>query len=163
MSGGIDTVMTGMGLSLRRVHITGASTEATPAIQRALEVHAGQPIIGLDLDLLRQRVEAVGWVREARVVRLLPDTLIIEVREHDRLAVWQAGGQVKVIDGQGRVISGADAGRYPGLPLVVGKGADTAAADILPLLAQRPRLMSRSTPWCGLTSAAGTCVSRTAA
>jgi len=143
VSGGVDTVMTGMGLSLRRVHITGASAEATPAIQQALEVQAGQPIIGLDLDLLRQRVEAVGWVREARVVRLLPDTLIIEVREHDRLAVWQAGGQVKVIDGQGRVIAGADAGRYPALPLVVGKGADLAAADILPLLAQRPRLMSR--------------------
>ena len=28
-------------------------------------------------------------------------------------------------------------------PLVVGKGADQAAAEVLPLLAQRPRLMGR--------------------
>src|SRR5690606_17184426 len=59
------------------------------------------------------------------------------------LAVWQLGGVNRVIDGQGRVITGAEAGRYPNLPLVVGKGADEAASAILPLLAERPRLMSR--------------------
>ncbi|WP_426040366.1 cell division protein FtsQ/DivIB [Brevundimonas sp. TWP2-3-4b1] len=140
---GMDQITTGMGLKLRRVHITGASAEATPAIQRALNVEAGQPITSLDLDALQASIQAVGWVKEARVVRLLPDTLIVEVREHDRLAVWQTGGRVFVIDGEGRAIPGADAGRYPGLPLVVGVGADKAAGDILPLLTQRPRLMSR--------------------
>ena len=140
---GMDQITTGMGLKLRRVHITGASAEATPAIQRALNVEAGQPITSLDLEALQASIQAVGWVREARVVRLLPDTLIVEVKEHDRLAVWQTRGQVFVIDGEGRAIPGADAGRYPGLPLVVGAGADKAAGDILPLLAQRPRLMGR--------------------
>ena len=143
LSTGLDGITTAMGLRLNRVHITGASVEATPAIQQALAVQAGQPITTLDLDALKASVEQVGWVREARVVRLLPDTLIVEVTEHDRLAVWQTGGQTFVIDGQGRAIPGADAGRYPNLPLVVGKGADDAAAAILPLLAQRPRLMGR--------------------
>ena len=140
---GVDQVTAGMGLSLRRVHITGASAEATSAIQRALDLHAGQSITGLDLAALQASVQAVGWVRAARVVRLLPDTLIVEVVEHDRLAVWQTEGRAYVIDGQGRTIEGADAGRYPQLPLVVGKGADLAAAEVLPLLAQRPRLMGR--------------------
>ncbi|MBU1347029.1 MAG: cell division protein FtsQ/DivIB [Alphaproteobacteria bacterium] len=140
---GVDEVTTGMGLSLRRVHITGASAEAEPAIQRALDVRSGQPITSIDLAALQTSVQAVGWVREARVVRLLPDTLIVEVKEHDRLAVWQTGGRVFVIDGEGRAIRGADPGRYPKLPLVVGVGADKAARDILPLLRERPRLMSR--------------------
>lgn len=143
VSGGLDRVTTGMGLTLKRVHITGASPEAEPAIQQALGLHADQPIVSLDLDALRDRVQSVGWVKEARVVRLLPDTLIVEVKEHDRLAVWQVDGQIKVIDAAGRVIEGADARRYPALPLVVGRGADGAAGDILPLLAQRPRLMGR--------------------
>jgi cell division protein FtsQ len=143
MGHGMDSVTTGLGLSLRRVHITGASAEATPAIRAALGVHAGQPITSLDLAAMRDRVRGVGWVEEARVVRLLPDTLIIEVKEHDRLAVWQTGGQNFVIDSHGKTIAGADAGRYPSLPLVVGKGADVAAAELLPLLAQRPRLMGR--------------------
>ncbi|WP_420197048.1 cell division protein FtsQ/DivIB [Brevundimonas vesicularis] len=141
VSHGLDSVTAGMGLTLKRVHITGASPEAEPAIQRALGLYSGQSITSLDLDAIRTRVQGVGWVKEARVVRLLPDTLIVEVKEHDRLAVWQEAGQIKVIDNRGQVIDGADARRYPTLPLVVGKGADVAAGDILPLLAQRPRLM----------------------
>ena len=139
----IDALTVGMGLKLRRVHVTGASAEAEPAIQRALGLYADQPIIGLDLDALRERVRAVGWVKDVRIVRLLPDTLIVEIKEHDRLAVWQVDGQIKVIDARGQVIEGADARRYPTLPLVVGRGADAAAGEVLPLLAQRPRLMSR--------------------
>ena len=141
VSHGLDSVTAGMGLTLKRVHITGASPEAEPAIQRALGLYSCQPITSLDLDAIRTRVQGVGWVKEARVVRLLPDTLIVEVKEHDRLAVWQEAGQIKVIDNRGQVIDGADARRYPTLPLVVGKGADVAAGEILPLLAQRPRLM----------------------
>lgn len=143
VSQSVDRAATGMGLSLRRVHITGASAEARPAIQRALGLTSGQAITSLDLADLRDQVQGVGWVKEARVVRLLPDTLIVEVVEHDRLAVWQTGGKTYVIDSAGQPIPGADAGRYPQLPLVVGKGADSAAGEILPLLAQRPRLASR--------------------
>lgn len=143
ISHGLGGLTAGMGLKLNRVHIAGASADAEPAIRQALDLYAGQPITSLDLDAIRERVQGVGWVKEARVVRLLPDTLIVEVKEHDRLAVWQVAGQIKVIDARGQVIDGADARRYPGLPLVVGKGADVAAGEILPLLNQRPRLMGR--------------------
>ncbi len=143
ISNRVDAITTGMGLKVKKLHVTGASPEAQAAIQRAVAVQSGAPIVGLDLDEVRERVMAVGWVKEAQVVRLLPDTLIVNVTEHDRLAVWQTGGQAFVIDSHGEVIRGADAGRYPTLPLVVGKGADQAAADILPLLGQRPRLMTR--------------------
>lgn len=139
----VENVTIGMGLGLKRVHVTGASAEAQPAVQRALALRQGQSIATLDLAALRQQVEAVGWVKSARVVRLLPDTLIVDVVEHDRLAVWQMAGQAHVIDASGEVIQGADAGRHPELPLIVGKGADEAAVEILPLLAQRPRLMGR--------------------
>lgn len=138
-----DSVTTGMGLKVRQVHVTGASPEAAAAVRAAVGVHADQPIVSLDLAAVRDRVQTVGWVKEARVVRLLPDTLIVDVKEHDRLAVWQVGGKAHVIDAQGIVIPSADAGRYPRLPLVVGKGADQAASDVLPLLAQRPRLMAK--------------------
>ncbi|MDQ8029316.1 MAG: FtsQ-type POTRA domain-containing protein [Brevundimonas sp.] len=143
MGRGVDGVMVGMGFKLEKVFIEGESAEATAAIQRAVQLQAGQPITSIDLDAVRERVEGVGWVKSARIVRLLPNTLIVDVTEHDRLAVWQVGGRNQVIDGHGAVITGADAGRYPELPLVVGVGAEQAAAEILPLIAQRPRLMSR--------------------
>ena len=140
---GVDGMAVGMGLKLERVFIEGESAEATAAIQRAVQLNADQAMTSIDLDAVRERVEGVGWVKSARVVRLLPNTLIVHVTEHDRLAIWQAGGRNMVIDSQGQVIRGADAGRYPSLPLVVGKGAEQAAAEVLPLIAQRPRLMAR--------------------
>ncbi|WP_292050952.1 MULTISPECIES: cell division protein FtsQ/DivIB [unclassified Brevundimonas] len=138
-----NAVTVGMGLKINQVHVSGASPEAVGPIQRAVDLYQDQPIVSLDLNAVRERVEQVGWVKEARVVRLLPDTIIVDVKEHNRLAVWQMQGKAYVIDADGVVIPGADAGRYPDLPLVVGKGADQAASDIVPLLRQRPRLMSR--------------------
>ncbi|RZJ44405.1 MAG: FtsQ-type POTRA domain-containing protein [Brevundimonas sp.] len=143
MHDGLDGMAVAMGLKLEKVFIEGESAEANAAIRQAVQLNAGQAMTSIDLDAVRQRVEAVGWVKSVRVVRLLPNTLIVDVTEHDRMAVWQTGGRNVVIDGHGRVIAGADAGRYPNLPLVVGEGAEQAAAEILPLVAQRPRLMSR--------------------
>lgn len=143
ISDGVDGAAAGMGLKLEKVFIEGESPEATATIQRAVQLYADQPMTSIDLDAVRKRVEAVGWVKGARVVRLLPNTLIVHVTEHDRLAVWQAGGRNLVIDSHGVVIAGADAGRYPDLPLVVGKGAEQAASEVLPLIAQRPGLRAR--------------------
>ncbi|MDP3368878.1 MAG: cell division protein FtsQ/DivIB, partial [Brevundimonas sp.] len=140
---GVDGMTAGLGLKLEKVFIEGESPEATRAIQQAVQLSADQPMTAIDLDAVRRRVEAIGWVKSARIVRLLPNTLIVHVIEHDRLAVWQTGGVNQVIDSHGQVIAGAEAGRYPNLPLVVGKGAEQAASEVLPLIAQRPRLQSR--------------------
>ncbi len=143
LSNGVDGATAAMGLKLAQVDIRGESPEANAAIRRAIAVTADQPMTSLDLDAIRQRVEQVGWVKEARVVRLLPDRLVVQVIEHDRMAVWQSGGRNFVVDAKGQVIEGADAGRYPNLPLVVGAGANETASEILPLIAERPRLQSR--------------------
>jgi cell division protein FtsQ len=83
-------------------------------------------------------------VKDVKVVRLLPDTLVVAVQERRQLAVWQHGGRTAVIDDQGQVIAEADPARFANLPLVVGEGAAAAAPAILPILAQRPQLMTRA-------------------
>lgn len=131
------------GFRLRKVRIEGASAMATGDIVKAAGVYKDEPLLGLDLPALRKRIEAVGWVRDARIVRLLPDTLVIAVAERRQLAVWQHEGKTMVIDDHGLVIPEADPARFASLPLVVGVGGAEAAPKILPLLAQRPKLMGR--------------------
>ncbi|WP_082765511.1 MULTISPECIES: cell division protein FtsQ/DivIB [unclassified Phenylobacterium] len=131
------------GFRLETVHVQGASALATPDIVRAANVHKDDPLLGLDLNALRERVEKVGWVQEARVVRLLPNTLVIAVKERRQLAVWQHGGRSVVIDDKGQVIPEADPASFTDLPLVVGAGGAKHAGEILPTLAQRPKLMAR--------------------
>lgn len=140
----MGSAVSGLGFKLKAVHVQGASEMATPDILRAAGVYQDQPLLGLNLEEVRQRVEQVGWVKEARVVRLLPDTLVLAVVERKQLAVWQHGGRSHVIDETGRVIAEADPARFPTLPLIVGAGANEAAAAILPEVAARPRLAERT-------------------
>lgn len=140
---GIDNQLAALGFQLKHVYINGDSPEAEPYIKRALNLRSGQPLARMNLAEIKARVEAVGWVKDARVVRLLPDTLVVAVTERERLAVWQHEGRAAVIDAEGQVIPEADPGRFPNLPLVVGEGADITAGGILPLVRERPRLLGR--------------------
>jgi len=140
---GVDGEFANLGFKLKAVHVTGASPTAQADILKASGLYQDQPTLGMDLIDLKARVEGVGWVKSAKVVRLLPDTVMIAVEERPALAVWQHSGRLKVIDAEGRIIREADAARFPHLPLVVGQGADQAAGNILPAVNARPRLRDR--------------------
>ena len=131
------------GFKVAAVHVQGASVMARPDVLKAANLHEGQPILGVDLARVREDVERVGWLKEARVIRLLPDTLVIAVTERDAQAVWQVAGHIVVIDKKGRIIREADPARFPDLPLVVGRGANTALSGIMAPVMQRPRLRQR--------------------
>lgn len=135
--------MGALGFGVKAVHIQGASPETRAAVLKALAVDRGDNILGVDLDAVRGRVEAVSWVEDAKVVRLLPDTLVVAVTERRPLAVWQNQGRLALVDAQGQPIAGADASNFPQLPLVVGPGAGQAAGAVLPLLHARPALMEQ--------------------
>jgi cell division protein FtsQ len=132
-----------MGFKIRAVHVQGTSGMAQADVVAATGLYQDQPILTLDLKALQAKVEAVGWVKSAKVVRLLPDTLVIAVVERQRLAVWQNQGQTKVVDVEGKVIQEANAANFSNLPLVVGVGANEAAPVIMPMVLSRPRLVSR--------------------
>jgi cell division protein FtsQ len=59
------------------------------------------------------------------------------------MAVWQDNGRAAVIDTGGVVAPEASPARFAALPLVVGDGANLAAADILSHVLSRPRLADR--------------------
>jgi cell division protein FtsQ len=143
IGGAVDNRFAAAGFRVRHVEVQGASPMARADIARAAGVYQDQPLLGLDLAALRHQVEQVGWVKEARIVRLLPDTLVVVVAERHQLAVWQHAGRQHVIDEHGQVIPEADPGRFTTLPLVVGDGGAEHAPEILPVIAQRPKLMSR--------------------
>ena len=131
------------GFKLQAVHVQGASPMARADVLKAAHLYKDQPLLGVDLARVQADVQQVGWVKEARVIRLLPDTLVIAVTERDAQAVWQANGRTVVIDRKGRIIREADPSKFPDLPLVVGLGANTALADIVAPISQRPRLRQR--------------------
>jgi cell division protein FtsQ len=140
---GIDRKAATLGFRVKTLTVQGASSTAEADIIKAAGVWRDEPILGLDLAGVRGRVEQVGWVKQAHVLRLLPDAVVIVVDQRDALAVWQHAGRVQVVDSGGRPIPEADPGKFSELPLVVGEGANDSAAAILPLVRARPRLEQR--------------------
>lgn len=137
----VARLLASVGFRLDRVEVEGAPAMATAAILRETGLHRGQPILGVSLDALHQRIDKAGWVKDATIMRLLPDTLIIHVTPRQPLAVWQHLGATHVVDTEGVVIGDADPGRFTDLPLVVGEGAAEQAHLLLPVLRQHAKVM----------------------
>ena len=46
----------------------------------------------VDVDAIRSRLLQFGWVKDARVSRRLPDTLVVDIVERTPAALWQNQG-----------------------------------------------------------------------
>jgi cell division protein FtsQ len=134
-----------LGFRVNAIHLQGASPVAQKQIIAAADLRSGAPILGVDLGALRERVRQVGWVSDAKVVRLLPDTLVIAVVQRPLMAVWQHDGKTVVVADNGTPMPDVAADKFGALPLIVGDGANAAAAGILPQVASRARLAQRVT------------------
>ncbi|MEL7486447.1 MAG: cell division protein FtsQ/DivIB [Pseudomonadota bacterium] len=128
------------GLGVKRVTLLGRRDAARDDLSDAIGPVVGQSMLHIDLDAVRARVEALGWVRSAAVSRLWPDTVHISVREREPAAVWQLSGALHLIDAEGAVIRQIGAYEYSALPLIVGAGAPEPAAELLQALRGQPEL-----------------------
>ena len=92
-----------------------------------------------------------GWIKDARVSRRLPDTLVIDIVERKPAAVWQHGGQLSLIDDGGIVLEPVALNAMPDLPLVIGPDANVQATALTELMAKAPRLkpMLAGATWVG--------------
>ena len=136
----VGNTLAAAGLEVRTVTVKGRRQTDAKSLTGALGPAIGKSILHFDLEQARQRIEALGWVRSAAVVRLWPNTISISIRERNPAAVWQLSGQLFLIDPGGAVIREVGAYEYSSLPLIVGAGAPGAAADILTALASEPEL-----------------------
>jgi cell division protein FtsQ len=132
-----------LGFRVDAIHLQGASPAAQDEILEAAAVKPGSPILDLDLAAVRERVEQVGWVDKARVIRLYPATLVIAVTQRPLLAVWQHAGHNLVVADNGAVVNTVDPAHFGALPLIVGAGANSAAAAVIPMVQSRPRLAGK--------------------
>lgn len=127
-------------LTVQSVEVIGRRRADRGAILAALRVHRGTPILGVDLDAAKARLEALPWVRSAAVERQLPQGILVRLVERQPLAIWQHERRFDVIDQSGAVIPQARAEDFPNLLQVVGDNAPRATGDLLALLGLEPDL-----------------------
>lgn len=128
------------GFTMRRVEIRGERRVSTLDIYNVAFDQQSMAMPLVDLDAIRARLLRFGWIKEARVHRRLPDTLVIDVVERSPAAIWQHAGRLSLIDGEGVVLEPVRIEAMPDLPLVVGAGANRHLAALQALLVAAPHL-----------------------
>lgn len=131
------------GLTVNQIDVSGIKSLEPEEIIIASGVEDGQKIGDIDLDVVRERVESVGWVRTARVSRILPGTIQIAVSERTPYAFWQQNRKLRLIDREGVEITKKDLVHFAKLPLVVGEGAPTHAKSLFDVMDSEPALAAR--------------------
>ena len=129
-----------MGFSMKRVEIKGA--KHIPQLD-VYNIAFDQPSTAMplvDLEATRQRLLRFGWVRDARVSRRLPDTLVVDIVERRPAAIWQHNQKLALIDMDGVVLERVRFDAMPDLPLLIGPAANLHTAELGRLLQAAPRL-----------------------
>ena len=154
------------GMRVEQVDITGLKKMDRETVYAvALENQAAErPLLAVDLDAVRKRLLAYGWIADAYVSRRFPDRLLIHIVEREPAAIWQNEGQLTLIDANGVLLAPIDADHMPaGLPLVIGPGAiarrrpGAPPADQGGDLGRQPALGSHLRQRRDLAAAAGQC------
>jgi cell division protein FtsQ len=128
------------GFTMRRVEIKGARRVSRLDIYNVAFDQASMAMPLVDLAATRARLLRFGWIKEARVHRRLPDTLVIDVVERTPAAIWQQGGRLNLVDAEGVVLEPVRIEAMPELPLVIGRDANRHLATLEALLGAAPHL-----------------------
>jgi len=129
----MEKILIASGFGINEVIVKGRNHMSRARIDEALEKSQAQTIFDFDTRAARARLERVGWVESARVMRLWPSTLVVEVQERIPFARWHIRGHNVLIDRKGALLGPVTA-TFSALPRVEGEGANTAAARIFKVL-----------------------------
>jgi cell division protein FtsQ len=123
--------------------------ELRRAADEAGSAKAPQALV--DVAGIRRRLLGYGWVKDARISRRLPDTLVIDIVERTPAALWQSQGQLALIDSEGVVLDRVPVDKMPDLPLLIGPGANGEEQELSRLMAAVPSLKPQlaSATWIG--------------
>jgi cell division protein FtsQ len=128
------------GFALKHVEIKGATHVPQLEIYNIAFDQGSSAMPLVDLQATRQRLLKFGWVKDARVSRRLPDTLVVDIVERKPAAIWQNEGRLALVDADGIVLAPVRLETMPDLPLLIGPDANRHAVELSDLMASAPRL-----------------------
>ena len=134
---------------MNRALVDGVVTDELRRAADSVGDKAPQALV--DVSAIRERLLQFGWVKDARVSRRLPDTLVIDIVERTPAALWQNQGQLALIDSEGVVLDRVPVDKMPDLPLLIGPGANSEEQQLERLMADVPALKPQlaSATWVG--------------
>lgn len=136
----LATVAADAGFTVRRVDVRGVENlNELKVYERAL-AQRDQAMPTVDIVALRAQLMELAWVKDARVSRQLPDTLVINIVERKPHAVLRKADRLVLIDAEGHELEPVSRERAKGKLIVSGPGAGKQVKSLAHLLDAAPAL-----------------------
>jgi cell division protein FtsQ len=118
-------------LSIRNIVVEGAVYTNQARLDEVLVQLKGDAILTADLHGATRQIEAIPWVRKARVSMHLPTKVVVQIDERKPAAFFRAvDGFIRVIDREGRILDVIE-----GDPIdyvrIIGSGPNLAPGDFV--------------------------------
>ena len=139
------------GFEVKRVEVSGVNRIDELKVYEITLAQKDRSMMLVDIDAVRDDLLADGWIKDARISRRLPDTLVVDIIEREPVAVWQNQGQLSLIDKTGYPLEKITREEIPDLPVIVGKKANLQFTQLDALLDVAPALrpMVTGATWIG--------------
>jgi cell division septal protein FtsQ len=121
-------VTTSDRFAITGIEVTGAERLSADDIRAALPVAIGDNIFTADLDAIEaELLHAQPWLANADARRVLPHTIVVDVREHAAAGIVSFDGELYVVDSAGQPFMRV--GSAPDLAVVTGFSRADYARD----------------------------------
>jgi cell division protein FtsQ len=139
------------GFKVKRVEVRGVNRMNEMAIYEKVLGQRDQVMSRLDIAALRDDLLTLSWVKDARVSRQLPDTLVVDVVERSPHAVLREGTRYTLIDETGHELEAVPQSRARGMLVLSGPGAEGQVTALDKLLDAAPALRGQvsEAEWVG--------------
>lgn len=139
------------GFEVKRVEVTGVNRIDELKVYEITLAQKDRSMMLVDIDEVREDLLSNGWIKDARISRRLPDTLVVDIVEREPVAVWQNKGKLSLIDQTGYPLEEIAKEEIPDLPVIVGKKANMQFTQLDALLDVAPALrpMVTGATWIG--------------
>ncbi|MEO9129772.1 MAG: cell division protein FtsQ/DivIB [Sphingomonas sp.] len=139
------------GFRVEQVEVTGLSRMDRMTVYAVALDQRSRAMPLVNLEDVRHKLLAYGWIADAHVSRRLPDTLLVHIVERQPTAVWQDQGKLSLIAADGVWLEPVKADAMPDLPLVIGPEANQQEAAYQKLVEAVPALRPqvKAATWVG--------------
>lgn len=140
----VQAVTARTGFAVDQIKVVGNRQTSEIDVLERLELDGWTSLIGMNADQARDRIAALPWVEQVSVRKTYPNALEVKLSERQPFAIWQQNNELTVIEASGRVIAPYGNRRLGRLPMVMGQGAELAAADFVKKVEAYPAVASRA-------------------
>lgn len=106
-------------LEVRRTQVSSEHDFVTRDLESLFETSKLGNLLVLDIARLQDQIERHRWVKEARLRKIFPSTLKVEIKERIPWGILRAGGSLLLIDRDGVTLEHLTAREEADLPLLI--------------------------------------------